>query len=107
MWNQKHPQANIVVSSAKNYLVQWKQAQISSSKTLFPSLLEGDGAVCWVKPQVDKIKVSVDASVFAERNSFGLGMLVRDHNGELIQAKTICKHGMVEPKTAEPMTIKH
>lgn len=55
VWNQKQPKVQGVLASAKSYLTQWKNAQTWSSKTLFQSLVEGDGVDKWVKPQVDTV----------------------------------------------------
>lgn len=95
VWNQKHAQVNAVTSSAMQYLVQWKHAQLCTIKNLFLVEEEGDGAISWVAPYLDKIKISVDASVFEEKRAYRLGIVERDHNGLLIQAKTVCKRGGV------------
>lgn len=106
VWNKKFTQLNFVIASAKQYLVQWKYAQNISSVSSFPKLIEGDGASVWAKPQMSKIKVSVDAALFSERHSFGIGMVARDDGGSLLQARTGCKAGSVAPVYAEIMAIK-
>lgn len=50
-----------MVNSTISYFVQWKQAQSGVCVALFPTMMEGDGASKWVKPQTNAIKVSVDA----------------------------------------------
>lgn len=71
-WNQKVSSTNIILALAKQYLVQWKNAQDRSTEALVQSKIEGDRAITWVKPQVDTIKVTVDGSIFHEQEAFGL-----------------------------------
>lgn len=89
VWNQKHTQVSDVVNSAIQYLVQGRNAQSWSSKALFQSVIEEDGAEKWVVPQVDTIKVNVDAATFEEHDAFGFGILARNHEGEVEYAKTL------------------
>ncbi|KAL8098456.1 hypothetical protein AgCh_031276 [Apium graveolens] len=86
-----HPSMNIVLKSGKRYLEQWQKSQRRSSQALVHSKFVGDGAESWVKPQSDNIKVTVDAAIFREQATFGMGMIARDSNGELIQAKSMLK----------------
>lgn len=106
VWNKKYTRLNFVIANAKQYLVQWKYAQHSGSETSFPKLVEGDGASVWAKPQVSKIKVSVDEEIFGEENSYGIGMVARDDRGKMIQARTVCKDCLITPEHAEAMAIK-
>ncbi|KAL8088671.1 hypothetical protein AgCh_038446 [Apium graveolens] len=68
--------------------------------------LEGDGEVSWVKPQESEIKVSVDAALFEEFNTSGIGLVARDSEGEMIMAKTICIKETLDPEMAEVIAIK-
>ncbi|XP_074374595.1 uncharacterized protein LOC141715006 [Apium graveolens] len=106
VWNQKSSQAYKVVESAEEYLKQWKLAQINSNIAPVSSLLEGDGASSWVKPQIDIIKVSVDAAIFKDREEFGFGLVARDHLGGLIKAKSVLRKWVSSPETAEAMAVK-
>lgn len=69
-------------------------------------MMEGDGASSWVKPQSYIVKVTVDAATFKDREEFGLGLVARDSNGGLIQAKAVLHHGTVVPELAEVMAVK-
>lgn len=60
----------------------------------------------WVKPQEHSVKVNVDASLFREHASFGSGLIARDCNGGVIQARTVLKEGNVTAEIAEAMSIK-
>ncbi|XP_074336592.1 uncharacterized protein LOC141673750 [Apium graveolens] len=47
-----------------------------------------DGASRWARPHVNIIKVSVDASMFSKNNAYGIGLVARDSDGEVIHAQT-------------------
>lgn len=88
MWQQKVPQVNTVCFSTMQYFVQWKDAQVSSNIALFPNMHEKDGVSHWVRPQVDTIKVSVDAAIFEDLSAAGFGFVARNSEGVLTFAKT-------------------
>lgn len=69
-------------------------------------MFEGDGASSWVKLQTDTVKVTVDATIFKDREEFGLGLVARDSNGGLIQAKSVLHQSSVVPELAEVMAVK-
>lgn len=69
-------------------------------------LAEGDGAVVWVKPQPNKIKVSVDADVLEDRGGVGFGLVARNSEGQLIEAREIFHPNVVSPLIAETMAFK-
>lgn len=41
----------------------------------------------WKAPEPGKLKINVDASVYAGDSSFAIGMVPRDHNGRFCKAK--------------------
>lgn len=67
IWNQKISTINRIVASAKQYLAQWNIAQNRSFMVSLQPHTEGDGALYWVKPQPNTVKVSVDAAIFDDR----------------------------------------
>lgn len=68
--------------------------------------MDGDGAETWVKPHIGIIKVTTDAATFCEQHACGFGLIARDNNGDLIQAKSGSKQGSVSRDYAETMEIK-
>ncbi|XP_074363934.1 uncharacterized protein LOC141704624 [Apium graveolens] len=92
VWRNVNSSVNVVVSSALQYLMQWKNAQSRDYKAVSQSIREGDGAVFWVKPQGETIK--------------GVGIVARDSAGELVQAKSRLYQGNVAPELAEIIAIK-
>lgn len=77
-----------------------------STKALFKTTVEGDGAEVWVKPQKDVIKITVDAATFEEFSAFGVGMLARDHTREVVLGKSVVCSRKVSPDYAEAMAIE-
>lgn len=106
LWNQKHTQVNVVVVSAKQHLMQWRNFQSWSLKALLHNQVEADEAEKWVKPHVDTIKVIADAEMFTEQSAYNFGLITRDCNGALMKAKTGSKQGYVSGDFAEAMAIK-
>lgn len=87
VWNQKHSTVNKVVAAAKQYLTQWTIAKNRSYIIPLQPLADGDEAVSWVKPQPNKVKVSFDAAIFETREQIGFGIVARDSEGGLVEAK--------------------
>ncbi|KAM6571808.1 hypothetical protein CsatA_015888 [Cannabis sativa] len=67
---------------------------------------KGDGAVSWVKPIENVLKISVDATTFDHSSSYGFGLVARDHHGYLVEAKTVYRRGTMAPDMAEALAIK-
>lgn len=48
----------------------------------------------------------VDAAIFEEKEASGVGLVARDHGGQLILAKSKCYAELMNPMLAETMAIK-
>uniref|UniRef100_A0A803PKP9 CCHC-type domain-containing protein n=1 Tax=Cannabis sativa TaxID=3483 RepID=A0A803PKP9_CANSA len=70
------------------YLSQWKNAHSAGAELLAAGLIQGDGAEHWVLPNVNEVKVNVDAAIFETNRQFGVGWVARDHQGFLIHGQT-------------------
>ncbi|XP_074373800.1 uncharacterized protein LOC141714165 [Apium graveolens] len=106
VWNSKFSNVNRVVASAKQYLLQWKCAQVNCSSASSRYVVQGDGALSWVRPQGNSIKVTVDVALFADREEYGLGVVARDSDGKVVAARTRCFSGKVAAEFAEALAIK-
>lgn len=106
VWNKVRASVYGVVNSTKQYLADWSKAQKNSTKTLFQFLEEGDGVCNWVKPQKEVVKISVDAAIFTEHSSYGVGMLARDWEGKVILGRSEYYSGYANPEFAEAMAVK-
>ncbi|KAL8116087.1 hypothetical protein AgCh_022542 [Apium graveolens] len=93
LWNQKKSEVWGVVNSTKRCLADWRKAQI-------------DGAISWVKSQTDIVKITVDATTFTESSKYGIGMLSRDDEWEVIQGRSSLFEGNVRPEFAEAIAVK-
>lgn len=106
VWRQKQSQVNGITAIAMEYLGSWINAQVCSSIARFRNHNQGDGAATWVNPQEYTFKVTVDAATFAENNVFGVGMVARNHSGELVSARSICFNSATSPEMAEAVAMK-
>jgi ribonuclease HI len=57
----------------------------------------------WQKPPVGSIKVNWDAAVDKEGNRIGLGIVVRDHNGQVVAMQCSTRQFICDPATAEAL----
>lgn len=55
-----------------------------STKTLYRDVSSRDGVSSWAKPNQNKVKISVDATLFADCSKFGIGLLARDADGRVV-----------------------
>lgn len=92
--------------STKQYLAEWRDAQVVSTKALYRDIIHGDGEVSWVKPKKDVVKISVDAAIFSHQSQYGLGLLARDDKGEVIQGRSEVYQGAVRPDYVEAIAVK-
>lgn len=76
------------------------------TKALYQDVEFGDGAIAWVEPQKDVVKITVNAAIFTETSSFGIGMLARDDKGELIKGRSELYQGNVSPGFAEALALR-
>lgn len=106
VWNNRNTSSNGMLYSAKKYLTQWKNTQSRHYEALPQATFLEDGESSWVKSHEESVKGNVDAALFQEEASFGTGLVARDCNGELIQAKTILTVRDATPEMVDVMAIK-
>ncbi|KAL8136154.1 hypothetical protein AgCh_010667 [Apium graveolens] len=87
-------------------LGKWTEVQCSSFVAPLQPLNLGDGATCWVKPRQNEVKITVDAAVFEDKGSSGIGIIARVHGGYMLHAKTKCYSEVLHPTLAEALAIK-
>ncbi|WOH01628.1 hypothetical protein DCAR_0521012 [Daucus carota subsp. sativus] len=92
--------ATVMAWSAKQIL-EW---QIANKKVSFSPHLsnrqQGDGRK-WQVPEQGCLKINVDASVVDGQNSFGIGMVLRNHQGHYITGKKMRFAGSFSVMEAE------
>lgn len=65
-----------------------------------------EGSELWSKPECDKFKVNIDATIFVREGKYGFGGIIRDHLGGFISAISGLKEGGVSPEIAEAIALK-
>lgn len=106
VWNNRRWQPMKIVAKAWEYLSQWNAAQSRSFSAPITPPVPGDGAVCWVKPQHNGVKITCDAAIFEELGISGAGLIARDHDGTLISAKSKTTPEVLKPVLAEAIAVK-
>uniref|UniRef100_A0A803PJ09 Reverse transcriptase domain-containing protein n=1 Tax=Cannabis sativa TaxID=3483 RepID=A0A803PJ09_CANSA len=106
VWNRKMVGVDNIVVLAKGYLDQWQSAQSSLIETSWSGLQMGDGAEQWTAPIENSIKINVDAAIFEGANSYGIGLVSRDHHGFLVQGRTDLFVGNATPELAEAIGVR-
>ncbi|XP_060965512.1 uncharacterized protein LOC133034440 [Cannabis sativa] len=106
VWQGKSFNFSSIVASAKSYLDQWKHAQKTQIESLWSDLQDYDGMERWIKPQINSIKINVDAAIFERQNRFGSALVVRDHHGMLIECRTKLHIGNIAPSIAEALSFR-
>lgn len=59
----------------------------------------------WQKPPKGWLKVNCDAALDVRNGRFGVGVLVRDHEGRVKAARSVTKSGFLEPTAAEALAL--
>uniref|UniRef100_A0A803PCM1 RNase H type-1 domain-containing protein n=1 Tax=Cannabis sativa TaxID=3483 RepID=A0A803PCM1_CANSA len=88
------------------FLDQWRHAQKTPIESSWTGLQYHDGNEHWIKPQYNSIKINIDAALFEGQNRFGLSLVVRDHNGFLLQGQTKLHAGNMAAGIAEAMSFR-
>lgn len=59
---------------------------VMETVALFPGVNERDGASKWARPQENITKVSVNAAIFTGNAAYGIGLVARNSDAEVIHA---------------------
>ncbi|KAL8118945.1 hypothetical protein AgCh_016437 [Apium graveolens] len=106
VWTQKCLTAMEVMQSALSVLNQWQFVQDKSFDNSLDFILPEEGQATWQAPSCNKIKINTDAVLFSNLNRYSHAQVVRDHNGELVEAMSKCSRGLVNPEAVEAMGIR-
>ncbi|KAL8113779.1 hypothetical protein AgCh_020904 [Apium graveolens] len=110
MWNLKVPpkkgmEAREVVELARVVLSQWRDAQDKTFNRSWGLLEPHDGDEHWTFPEINKTKVNTDAAIFLASSCYAFAFIARNHQGDLVEARSSCKPGKVTPEFAEAVGI--
>ncbi|XP_074374511.1 uncharacterized protein LOC141714914 [Apium graveolens] len=106
VWNKKGEEFVQIVESARHIFNQWRYAQDKSFNISLGFMTQADGNERWTKPNVGELKINVDATCFTDSNKYSFAFLVRDSQGNVVEAQTKCKQGQVDSEIAEAMGIR-
>ncbi|XP_062103683.1 uncharacterized protein LOC133814782 [Humulus lupulus] len=106
VWQQRTSSVEYIVKSARIYLDQWLKAQDNNFFLSLGPTYPGDGLELWTKPDVNSVKINIDAAIFTNEFKLGLGAVVRDHQGVVLTYRLWCKQGNLQPDVAEAMGLK-
>ncbi|KAL8132768.1 hypothetical protein AgCh_008304 [Apium graveolens] len=106
VWDNKKSSVDGVLTSMRQYLADYSRAKKFSTQALYQFIEHGDGAQVWVRPKNGAVKVTVDAAIFTESSSYGIGMLARNDKGEVIYGRSESYQGNVCAEFAEAMAVK-
>lgn len=95
-----------VVKSARLVLGQWKKAQTHRYDSLLGINDLTEASEHWIKPEVNKTKVNIDATIFQQEGYFGFGGVARDHDGRVVDVLAGCKAWRVDVEMAEVIGIR-
>ncbi|XP_074347677.1 uncharacterized protein LOC141686548 [Apium graveolens] len=85
-----------------NLLTAWRKAQVNGRGTRLTSNVQAQ----WEKPPDGWVHINVDAALFEDTRSIGLGSVARDAAGQFIKARSSRWEGLMIPREAEAMGLK-
>lgn len=101
IFERKNMSPSFVISWSKKQVEEW---QIANKRNLNVQITGENKTMSdhnWKPPEVDQLKINVDASVVAGQDSFAVGMVLRNHQGQYIAGKTMRFAGAVPVLEAE------
>uniref|UniRef100_A0A803PRG4 RNase H type-1 domain-containing protein n=1 Tax=Cannabis sativa TaxID=3483 RepID=A0A803PRG4_CANSA len=96
----------VVSSLAQALLTDWTRAQDHSRIPTVAFLTAVDGLEKWVKPEAVCLKINVDATIFAEAATYSFVGVARDAAGDMVEAFSYCRSGVLQPEMVEVLGVK-
>ena len=106
VWHDTYLHVDEVIRTAQITLDQWLEAQLRNFTPSVVSLNARDGSELWTKPDINTIKINVDAALFNDKHYFGFGCVAWDHSGRFLGAKMASKTGRITTNLAEVIAVK-
>ncbi|XP_050217337.1 uncharacterized protein LOC126668167 [Mercurialis annua] len=89
VWNKKSSTVGMIVAAAVSQLTAWRVAHHPKVEMRLVDVLKDDGRVSWIPPDQGWIKDNVDAANFSNGLGTGVGIVVRDWRGSVLQARHV------------------
>ncbi|XP_060965604.1 uncharacterized protein LOC133034522 [Cannabis sativa] len=106
VWSNKSSTAANVTLLAQTTLANWSQAQDKALVATPGFFTEADGLDKWQKLTAPTIKINTDAAIFDSNGSYRFVCVARNAAGEMLEALTSCRAGIVQPELAEAMGVR-
>lgn len=101
IFESKNMTPTAVVKWSEKQVLDWKLANKKDRTTTGVNEGRQDTTTKWHQPAPGSLKLNVDASVTEGQNSFSLGMVIRNHQGDYIAGKVMRCVGRVPALEAE------
>ncbi|RVW31876.1 Transposon TX1 uncharacterized 149 kDa protein [Vitis vinifera] len=92
------------VSASLSFLKDWLDARLGSDQKL--SNGNANTQVKWSKPSPGMLKCNVDAVIFSEHQTIGLGVILRNEFGSVVGCYSKVVNGVSSPKKAEALGLR-
>ncbi|XP_062076048.1 uncharacterized protein LOC133780194 [Humulus lupulus] len=106
VWQNKRGSCYGSLHLAEHSLTSWKKAQDRDIAPLPHFLLPEDGREKWSKPPLGSLKINADAANFIEASKYSFAGIIRDHDGVLLEAFSVCRSGYVAPELGEALGVR-
>ena len=87
-------------------LREWRQAQQCKVMTQKSLEMPDSMPIRWNKPPYNWTKLNVDAAIFNNGSSTGLGCILRDHEGTFLAARSVNKQIRLQPREAKALSVR-
>ncbi|KAM6598072.1 hypothetical protein CsatA_008596 [Cannabis sativa] len=106
VWNKYKPTVKEVLANSSITLEHWRKAQDKHALLTLSFNNSEEGAELWTPPATNNLKINVDAALYPQHNTFGYGIVARNHLGRFIEAKTSYCNGSYPAEVIEALGIK-
>ncbi|KAJ1408181.1 Ribonuclease H-like superfamily [Sesbania bispinosa] len=103
VWDGVQRTAREIVNRSQEAIHDW--VAVKKSRDTAIDLVVTSNSTCWYPPQNGKVKCNVDAALFQDNNSYGVGLCVRDEKGNFIKAKIFYHSGTPPARKAEALGV--
>lgn len=106
VWKQHSSEPQELVRLALSILNQWRSVQDRSYDSFLSFMSSEDGQEQWHLPELNSVKINIDAALFEDPGRYSYAIVVRNHEGRLVQDTSKCSLGRVAPEFAEALGIR-
>jgi hypothetical protein len=98
VWEGLQQPVLLSIQLARDLLHQWCCAR-QQGQTMFAN--NNNNNVRWQPPVIGTVKYNIDAALFNYQQKFGVGMCIRNDQGNFMKAKTMWFHGTPPPQEVD------